>query len=320
MKILVPESFSTNFKDIVDQSIQNYGFEVVFDNGKDVLQDVDVLLMNYFVFKDLKNFLKRLPNLRFIQTLSAGVEKINFEIIDPKIILCSNAGAYSIPVAEHAISMALALAKNLQKTTKELKDGIFVQFQEGIRLKDSTALVIGYGGIGGYIGKLCEGLGMKVIKVGRNRSKTERKMDGTLDDIGSFLTSADFVFICTPSNKYTKNLFDGEMLSKMKEDSVLVNIARADIIDQEALYDHMSSHPEFRAGIDVWWDEPGRNKPFEQKFPITSLPNFVGSPHNSSVVKGIFEESLKLAFENIAKFMKGEKPNNIVNREDYLND
>ncbi len=73
----------------------------------------------------------------------------------------------------------------------------------------------------------------------------------------------------------------------MKPDAILVNVARVAILDEEALYTHAKSHPNFLVGIDAWWTEPFLRGTFRMEYPFLDLPNVLGAPHNSAVVANV---------------------------------
>lgn len=104
----------------------------------------------------------------------------------------------------------------------------------------------------------------------------------------------------------------------MKPDAILINVARGALLDEEALYKHVKSHPDFLVGIDAWWTEPFLVGQFRMEYPFLDLPNVLGSPHNSGVVPGVLMSASRQAVDNIQRFLKGEQVTGIVRREDYL--
>ena len=104
----------------------------------------------------------------------------------------------------------------------------------------------------------------------------------------------------------------------MKPDAILVNVARGALLDEEALYTHVKSHPNFLLGIDAWWTEPFLAGQFRMEYPFLDLPNVLGSPHNSGVVPGVLMSASRQAAENVQRFLKGEPVVGLVRREDYL--
>ena len=104
----------------------------------------------------------------------------------------------------------------------------------------------------------------------------------------------------------------------MKPDAILVNVARGAILDEEALYNHVKSHPTFLVGIDAWWTEPFLYGQFRMEYPFLELPNVLGSPHNSGMVSNVLLGAAQQAAENVKHLLKGEKVIGIARREDYL--
>jgi phosphoglycerate dehydrogenase-like enzyme len=126
------------------------------------------------------------------------------------------------------------------------------------------------------------------------------------------------VVICLPLTQTTRGLIGEQELNWMKPDAILVNVARGALLDEEALYTHVKSHPNFLLGIDAWWTEPFLHGHFRMEYPFLALPNVLGSPHNSGVVPGVLMGATRQAAENVKRFLKGEQVVGIARREDYL--
>jgi phosphoglycerate dehydrogenase-like enzyme len=102
----------------------------------------------------------------------------------------------------------------------------------------------------------------------------------------------------------------------MKKEAILVNIARGELVDEKAMYEHLVANPNFRYATDVWWYRESRES-LKTDYPFLSLPNFIGTPHVSGPSGLATGRPVRLAVENAIRFLRGLKPRNIVNREDY---
>jgi phosphoglycerate dehydrogenase-like enzyme len=107
-------------------------------------------------------------------------------------------------------------------------------------------------------------------------------------------------------------------LDLMKENAILINVARGEIIDEGALYAHLISHPHFFAGIDAWWVEPVRHGHFAMGYPFLDLPNVIGSPHNSAGGGAWRDEYLRRAVQNCRRAILGETPRNLIGPDERM--
>ncbi len=317
MKLLILAKVPDDMKEVARKMAESIGMQAIFEEDGNDWSDVEALLSFIPKLRTMNSYISKLPKLKLIQTLSAGVDLLDFNQIPDNITVCSNAGAFALPVAEHAVSMAMALSKNLLSNHLKMKNGVFDQRSPSIKLEGKMAGVLGYGGIGREIGRLCRGIGMELQVISRKPVSENVSFSGNLDSLDRVLQSSDFVFISLPLNRYTKNLITSDKLKKMKKDAILVNVARAAIINEQDLYNHLRENPEFKAGIDVWWQEPITTGKYEMKYPFLDLPNVIGSPHNSGIVPDIDISAFMSALKNVELWMKTGKPHNVVRREDY---
>jgi len=278
----------------------------------------DVVVSMGFPREFPPDFLEKARKVRLIQSLVAGVDHFPFERFPPSAIVCSNAGAYSVSVAEHAMALLLAAAKDIVARTEEIRRGIFNQTVENKGLAGSTALILGFGGIGSEIARRCKGFDMRVVGVARSRpSKGIADAVGTMEDLPGYLPQADAVFLALPLARTTQGLVDRGFLTSMKEDAILVNIARGKLIVEDDLFEHLKARPRFRAALDTWWTYPDTRdgRPFRR--PFQDLPNIVMTPHVAPFVAGQRGRAMEAALDNVLRFFRGEKPHNIVNPSDY---
>ena len=284
----------------------------------DAWSTADVVVSMGFPREFPTDFRQKARKVRMIQSLVAGVDHFPFERFPRSAIVCSNAGAYSVSVAEHAMALLLAAAKDIVARTEEIRRGIFNQTVENKGLAGTTALVLGFGGIGSEIARLCKAFDMHVVGVARSRPSSGIADDvGTMEDLPRYLPQADAVFLALPLTRATLGLVDRGFLTSMKQDAILVNIARGKLIVEDDLFEHLKARPRFRAALDTWWTYPDTRdgRPFHR--PFQDLPNIVMTPHVAPFVAGQRGRAMEAALENVLRFLRGEKPHNLVDPSDY---
>src|SRR2546426_4509267 len=218
------------------------------------LEHANILLSWNFPREILPQEYSRLQQVTFIQLISAGADHMPFADLPSHIIVASNPGAYAAPMAEHVMAMTLALAKRLLIEDQKLRNGEFDQFTSNRMLSGTTAGILGFGGIGRATARLMRAFGMHIYALNQSGKSTEPvEFIGTLHDLEHVLRASDVVVISLPLTRTSKGLIGKKELAWMKPDALLVNVARGAIIDEEALYTHLKSHPTFMAGIDAWW-------------------------------------------------------------------
>lgn len=253
-----------------------------------------------------------------IQLCSAGVDHVPWEEIDDRTPVASNAGGYAESMAEHVLAMALALAKRLPQNHAALMRGEFDQQTLNRAIRGSVVGILGFGGIGRACAELFALLGARIQAINR-AGRTDRAVEliGTPADLDAVLAVADVLVISIPMTRQTRGMIGARELSRMKHDAILVNVARGAIVDEDALYQHLCHHPEFSAGIDVWWEEPFGEGSFSTRHPFLELPNVIGSPHNSPLTSGALVEGARRAAINVARHLQGEPVSGLVDRSDY---
>jgi len=267
--------------------------------------------------RELETFNKSLfSNFHLIQLLSAGYDHLQFDMFPNKCLIAANQGAYATPMAEHAVAMILSLAKKLRLYHNRMAEGKFEQMKSFTRqIKGATLGIIGFGSIGKQVAKLMRGFDVKIVALNTS-GKAAEDVDfiGRLNDLDYLLIHSDFVVISIPLSDETEGLIGKRELELMKNDAILINVARGPIIKEKDLYEHLKSHPNFSAGIDTWWIEPFKFGQFKINYPFFELPNLLGSPHNSSFVENIMIEGARKASENVKRFLNNEEIKGIVKR------
>jgi phosphoglycerate dehydrogenase-like enzyme len=254
-----------------------------------------------------------------VQLLSAGVDHVPFDWFSEEVEIASNAGAYAEPMAEHVVAMALALAKRLPQNDAAMARGEFDQQRPNRAIRGAVVGVLGFGGVGQATARLFKALDARVYALNRS-GRSDEPIDqlGTLEELDQLLTVADILVVSLPLTRETRGLIGRRELSLMTADAILVNVARAEIIDEDALYEHLRQNPSFSAGLDVWWQEPAQDGLFATRRPFLELPNVLGSPHNSGITVGALAAATRDAAANIARYLRGEGALHVVDRSEYV--
>jgi phosphoglycerate dehydrogenase-like enzyme len=208
------------------------------------------------------------------------------------------------PAAELGFALLLAAAKSIVPLDRALRDGDWSARYEGDcsqLLIGRHAVVLGYGAIGGHVGNLCRAIGMRVTGIRRHPEKTDRECPDVvtgIDALHELLPKADVVFLCLPLTPRTKGIIGRDELSLLPNHSILVNIGRGPLADEEALYQALRSRAIHAAGLDVWYTYPSsveeRCHTAPSRFPFGELDNAVLSPHRAGHLADEESEMLRV--------------------------
>ena len=288
-----------------------------------LLPSIVILLVFFWPSFLTPENLSRMSNLRLIQSILAGVNHIPFAQLDKKVVVCSNAGAYSDEVAEYAWSLLLTAAKRIVDFHDAVKTDRWtlrrtLGGKEVTILEQKTLGILGYGGIGSAVARMGKGFRVNIHAFSRKpiRERGVRSFQGN-KGLSRVLAESDAVIISLPLTKFTNKIIDADKLATMKKDAILVNIVRGELVNETALYEHLKANPDFRYATDVWWYREGKES-LKTTHPFFELPNFIGTPHVSGPSGLATGKPAKFALENVTRFLRGLKPKNIVNPSEYL--
>lgn len=213
------------------------------------------------------------PQLKAISVKSAGLDYVDVAEIKRRNIPFGYTPILpSEPTSELAIGLALSAARrfhegrlNMQRDLWEDQPQTFL----GVEIRSSIIGIVGFGGIGQAIAKDISGFRPQKILYSAPVEKPEaEELNAEFVSFDELIEKSDFVFIACPLRSETRRMFNAEVFERMKRTSVLVNVARGDIVDQEALYDALKNHKIHAAGLDVMTPEP-----LPSDHPLMTLPN-----------------------------------------------
>ncbi|MFW9833131.1 MAG: 2-hydroxyacid dehydrogenase [Candidatus Thorarchaeota archaeon] len=309
-------------KDIINDEADIIQSETTLESMLENGRDAEVLLSG----RISSDFIEKATNLQMIQTIGAGIDKIDIEAVRERggLIVC-NSHANSAEVAEYAISLLFAVAKYIIPSDRELRTGNWIHRWGGpvpnLEIRGNKVLIVGLGHIGVDIAKRLRCFDVTITAA--TLSGSSRHVDlvdrvVSINKIQPYVEEADFVILSLPLTKESEGLVDKEFLSWMKPTSILVNISRGHIVDELALYEALKEKRIRGAGIDVWWRYPskwrGTTTP-PADIPFHELDNIVITPHRAAYSKNIQHELYQFAGENILRFVRGETPLNIIDLE-----
>ncbi len=260
----------------------------------------------------------RTPRLRFVQSLYTGVDGVPFARFPAPIEVAGNVGGYAPFVSEHAVALLLAAARDLRGGHEQVATGRLRPPPAQYPMFGQTVVVLGYGAIGHEIALRMRPFGVRVVGVNRTgRSAAGVDAVYSADRLDEALAEGDAVVDVRPLTRSTVRSIGARQFASMRPRAVFVNVGRAGTVDEEALYRHLTAHPEFRAGIDVWWEEGFADGHLTTRFPFASLPNCVTTPHSAAFGSGADAYALDRALENLARYFRGGRPAHVIDRSEY---
>jgi phosphoglycerate dehydrogenase-like enzyme len=213
-------------------------------------------------------------------------------------------------VAEHAILLMLACSRQLPKALSGLREGRWAQ-PVGSALLGKTACVVGLGSIGLAVAERLHSFGMKLVATRMNfdRGAPSYVRLYRQGELAEALKCADYAILCVRAGNQNTGLFDAGVLAAMKPGATLINIARASLIDENALLASLQSGHLRAAGLDVFWEEPA-----DPRHPLFHLPQVIATPHIAGVTDVNLDRMFQLLAGNLQRYRRGETPHYLIDR------
>jgi phosphoglycerate dehydrogenase-like enzyme len=261
------------------------------------------------------------PRLRLLQSVAAGLDLLDTEAVPKGVTIC-NVFGHEPAIAEYVIMSMLVLTHRLFESVTAFREGSWVaspQFGGGSphgEVLGRTIGIIGYGRIGREVAERAAGLKCRVLAVNRSPVADPAPAETVFPfaDLDRMLPLCDTVLIACALAPETKGLIDTRRLALMKRGAVLINVARARIVDEDALYIALKNGQLGGAALDVWWQYPTAAEPERRpsRRPFHELPNVLITPHSSSSTGATADRRWSVVAANLDRFVRGEPLENIL--------
>jgi D-2-hydroxyacid dehydrogenase (NADP+) len=267
--------------------------------------EADVLCVSMLWRNEL---IERAPKLAFIQSISAGTDQYSRNALKVAgIRLASAQGVNAAAVAEHAMALILALARQLHlardnQRSRHWRGMISDLTQREDELGGKTLLIVGLGRIGAHLARLARAFGMRVIATKRDVSAGEDLADAVFppDRLIDQLAEADVVVLTCPLTAQTEGLIDARALAAMKPSAFLINVARGRVVQEAALIAALAEKRIAGAGIDCTVEEP-----LPASSPLWALDNAIITPHTAGETRRYEDNVIDLLLDNLDRLWRG---------------
>ncbi|MCU7788563.1 2-hydroxyacid dehydrogenase [Pyrobaculum sp. 3827-6] len=273
------------------------------------LSNVEVALVSRITAEELA----KMPRLKFIQVVTAGLDHLPWESIPPHVVVAGNAGSNADAVAEFAIALLLATYKRVVQYSEKMRRGDYRRDLPVPLIHGRKVAVLGLGEIGTRVAKILAAMGAEVWGFSRTPKEGPWRFTNSLEEA---LRGAEAAVCALPLNKYTRGMVKYEHLALMAEDAVFVNVGRAEVVDREGVLRILKERPSFIFASDVWW---GRND-FAKDAEFYALPNVYATPWVAGGYgnEEVWMRMVRQAVNNLVTYARGGVPRNIARREDYI--
>ena len=284
--------------------IEKMGWKVTF--VKNELEPIgiptdqfDAVICNgLFLHNDIEEFKK----LKMVQSTSAGMDRLPIEYMEKHHIMYYNAkGVYSIPMAEWAVMSILEICKNAHGFFRKQQEHTWEKDRSLLELTGKKVCIIGYGDVGHETAKRLAAFGTEITAVNRSRVEEDSVISRwlPLDRLDEALPEADIVILCIALTEETRGLLNVDRMRLMKQEGILVNVARGALIDEKALTSCLKEGKLRGAALDVFETEP-----LSAESELWEMPVVIIGPHNSFVGDKVRERMFLLIYRNLEKMLR----------------
>jgi phosphoglycerate dehydrogenase-like enzyme len=255
---------------------------------------------------------------RLLQTPSAGLDGLALSALPPSCTAC-NVFEHEIPVAEYAIFAVLEHVLQLEALPAQLDartwPAVLADRPFHGEAHGRSMTLVGFGHIGRMIATRARALGIRITAVTR-RGQPDAAADRSLPAarLHEVLPETDVLVLCCPLDDATRGLIGAAELAAMKPSALLINVARAEVVEEQALFEALRDRRIARAAVDVWYryPKPGETECPSSRFPFHTLLNLRATPHIAGWTEGLMERRYAFIAQNIRRLETGAPLQNVV--------
>jgi D-3-phosphoglycerate dehydrogenase len=276
----------------------------------EALRDFDAVALMHERIPLTREMLDRLPRLKLIVFSGNRNETLDDRAAAARdIIVCKSSPSFDVPPdapggespCELAIALLMACTWHTGAATALIRQGGWA-FRPGVPLRGKTLGIVGYGGIGRPVARTGVALGMHVLAFSRSLTdEAARAENVTRADLDTLLKGSDVISIHLPLNASTRGMIGARQIAQMKDGVILINTARAPIIDEQPFLEALRTRKISMAGLDVYWEEP-----LPAHHPLKTLPNVVMTPHIGYATEETMAVRYSALLETLVAYRQGK--------------
>lgn len=312
MKLVLPQSLASGVVPQISSLAAQVEVVLLDEEGQPEgdIADAEIFVRWWYNPDVLARLLAAMPRLRWLHTLSAGVDGLLSPGLRERGLLITNAsGSHAAPIAEFVLLAMLLHAKQGRALLEAQAERHWLHDETQLdELSSKTLLIVGLGSIGRAVAQRAAAFDMCVL----GSRRTPQPMEGVELVVGEgawrdLLPQADYIALCTPLTAATRGMVDAAALALVQPHAYLINIARGELIDDQALLAALREERISGALLDAFAEEP-----LPTDHPYWSLPNVTVTPHISWSSPLVRERNIALFVENLRRYLRGEELRNIV--------
>ena len=255
------------------------------------------------------------PNgpLRWAQFWSAGLDRLLAQDLPPGVAITSAAGLHAVTISEWILAYMLSHTKRLPRAFQQQQEARWKRWAPGV-LRGQTVGIVGLGAIGRETARVCAALGMRVLATKRSARDGDTALHCdrlySSDRLRDLLTASDYVVLALPLTTETRSLIGPAEFNAMKPDAVLINIARGEVVQWEALLEALHQESIAACYTDVTVPEP-----LPDGDSVWTHPNLVITPHVTGNLDNYIDGATTIFIDNLRRYTAGETLSNLVDIE-----